>query len=298
MSVRTIAVITIRLVVIIFAGAIVSCADFREPSYNGRSAIEWVKKGYFTDNRPLDVSRQVISPEEAEANQAIREIGVKAVRPFLRLLEVRSENGANPDVRAYMSNAYGSVGLSILGTNAVTAIPALKEILATGDYNQRRGAGLALYNMGFQGIAPLAEVLADDNSAGRAMAASFLSSYADPGIRLSADKMTSQKEIDGEGKVIVPILLRYVRDGDQDVRIWAIVGLGNFAQEPTLVIPSLIESCADTNRTIQLASIQALGMFGQNASNAVPILEDHASTGDSRSQIAVASTLERIRGKH
>ena len=217
---------------------------------------------------------------------------------FLRLLEVRSENGANPDVPAYLSNAYGSCGLSILGTNAVAAIPALRQILNTGDYNQRRGAALALFNMGVQGIEPLADVLADDNSAGRPMAASFLSSYADPGIRLSADGMTSQEEIDSEGKAVVPILLRYVRDRDQDVSMWAIVGLGNFAREPALAIPELMESCSDTNRTIQLASIQALGMFGQSASNAVPVLQENASTGDYGLKIAVASALERIKGKH
>lgn len=298
MSMRTVSMSIDWLAMIVIAGLVGSCADFQAPSYHGRSAIEWLKSGYFSANHRFDAPRQAVSPEEAEANHAVREMGAKAVPTFLRLLEVRSENDANPDAPAYLSNAYGSCGLSILGTNAVTAIPALKEILEIGDYNQRRGAALVLFNMGFQGIAPLAEVLADDNSAGRSMAASFLSSYADPGIRLSADKMTSREEIDGEGRVIVPILLRYVHDRDQDVRMWAIVGLGNFAQESTLTIPVLMESCSDTNRTIQLASIQALGMFGHNASNAVPVLEQNANARDPGLRIAAASALDSINGKH
>jgi HEAT repeat protein len=302
----------LAMIVIAATGAVTWYQVSGEPTYKGSSLTTWIKKGYFTVNHPMAYPRVAIWPEEAEANEAVRKMGTNAVPSLLTMLQAKGDSRLKLKILTWLQSHHansgflgmdvtlrrscGSVGLSILGADAEAAIPAIKSLLEHGDWYQQQEAARVLSNMGPVGIRPLRDILANPNSKGRPMAACFLRYYADEAILLSRDKVKSQGEIDQDAEVIVPELIKYIGDRDQDVRMWAIDGLGRFARKSEIAVPALVHVLIDTNQTSRIrgCAATALGNFRQDAAQAVPALERVAAEGDSTVRMQAIPALESI----
>ncbi len=88
-------------------------------------------------------------------------------------------------------------------------------------------------------------------------------------------KPRTPEEIEAAAKIIVPVLITYLKDNDPQVRLAAVESLGAFAREPDVVIPDLIkilEKEKNSNTGIRYDAISALAAYGPKAKPAVPVL--------------------------
>ena len=79
---------------------------------------------------------------------------------------------------------------------------------------------------------------------------------------------------------VVPIVIRVLKDPDDQIAWRAAQLLGEMRQEPALAVPALIESLENTNALVAATAAQALLRFKEQAQMIIPALEKAAERKD------------------
>ena len=79
---------------------------------------------------------------------------------------------------------------------------------------------------------------------------------------------------------VVPIVIRVLKDPDDQIAWRAAQLLGEMRQEPALAVPALIESLENTNSLVASTAAQALVSFKEQAETIRPALEKAAKRPD------------------
>ncbi|MGQ9599988.1 MAG: HEAT repeat domain-containing protein [Anaerolineae bacterium] len=146
----------------------------------------------------------------------------------------------------------------------------LIQVLKTGEEEDREEAALALGRLGAAAIAPLAALLAEDQTSLRWWAARTLAEVGgDEGVRL---------------------LLHTLEDGDPDVRACAALALGQIGDGQAA--PALARRLGDESAFVAGIAADALSMIGEAAVEAVTEKLDHPS---SLVRLLAVRALNRIR---
>jgi hypothetical protein len=74
------------------------------------------------------------------------------------------------------------------------------------------------------------------------------------------------------GEAAVPSLVIWSNDTNSEIRLAAVVGLGEIAKDPILAIPALRRELEDTNDWIKVRAALSIGCFGKEANSAIPDL--------------------------
>jgi hypothetical protein len=252
----------------------------REPVYQGRPLIVWIKEGN-SGSLPRD-----------KAIQAVLAVGTNAFPWYVEWLETAHDSRVKikvydmlnklPWLRHSFFNkgqfsyeirrVCGSCGLSIWGEEAKPAIPALTHLLDKGDVHQRDVAAHTLALIGPEGMQPLANFLGNSNSYTRAVAAEALGDYA-TAENFWSNRKPKREEIESAARIIVPILIPFLRDGSPRVQAGVIQSLGRFAREPEIVIPSLAELVRNSNdKMVRYSAIVALQEYEAKTESVVSAL--------------------------
>jgi hypothetical protein len=223
---------------------------FAEPTYNGKTLSQWL---------------ELAQPENTEACNAVATTGTKALPFLMKWIQYRPSRfrltisralwrhfGINhfpfsnyEDSKAEERRADDCAnGLSLLGTNAYSAVPQLCALAHDAD-DRSRVPKRAL------------DALASMGRIGEPCMLSFLA----PGT--------------------VPELLKMLNSGDNELTMGAVIALGNIAKVPEQSVPALIKTLQNTNSdpTLSILSAKSLRSFGTNAAAAVPALLSQTQPG-------------------
>jgi hypothetical protein len=199
-----------------------------EPSYNGKPLSEWLLI--------LKERHAFESIEEADAQEAVRQIGTNGIPTMIDLLNVYDERSAkkvlsklhNKDLTAwykYEENPFSAAenvrklaleGFSVLGTNAEFAVPQILKVLALSDE-----AAHALIVVGPRGFSALTNEINDPNA----------------GVRDTVIRAIG-KEGGGDTNAIRQLLANALKDPDTHIRLHAADFLRDKA--PDLVVATLM----------------------------------------------------------
>ena len=94
--------------------------------------------------------------------------------------------------------------------------------------------------------------------------------------------------------VAVPVLVRGLRDPDENVRVWAAAGLGQLARLPDQAVPALAHAVDDPSAIVRTMAAQSLGQFGMRATNALSVIDQMCSDRDVAVRNAATNALRRI----
>ena len=83
---------------------------------------------------------------------------------------------------------------------------------------------------------------------------------------------------------------------DELLRLYAAVILGKTGREIQLVMPVLLKAVKDVDVNRKLTAISALGQLGSKASSAIPLLKEAVQDKEPSVQMAAADALKRIEG--
>jgi hypothetical protein len=263
------------------------------PSYNGRSLGTWVAMLENGDDR-------------AKAADAIAHIGTNATPYLLAWIQFEPEPGI---FRSKLANPYnwydaGRLGfrdrilytfrsrrervaeeaaqaLGILGARAAPAIPELTRLLnrRTTPITALR-AGLALVEMGTNGLPPLLAAIDDPEHQNRFVAV------------LAIETMSGSRRFDAQ---VVPHLIQCLGD-DKNPRVPRLAAsvLGRLGMAPDLVVPALTTSLGGTNSRLRWHCAVALGELGPQAAAALPALTNALSDPDPGVRREAQSAIARI----
>jgi hypothetical protein len=93
--------------------------------------------------------------------------------------------------------------------------------------------------------------------------------------------------------IAVPILVRALRDPDENVRIWAAMGLGRLASLPEQTVPALVETAQDQVPMVRVVALESLGLLGSQATNALSALQRACLDKDASVRNAATNALIR-----
>jgi HEAT repeat protein len=254
--------LAVLLVVVAFADACFA----REPSYQGRPLHEWLE----------DLDDQHPGPKNDAAQQALRHIGHNAVPEIISLLESR-------DSRAVLA-------CYVIGPEAKPAIPALVALLNDGNYQRRHVGtiGAALGRIGPEAVVPLLGSLTNSNVLVRWEVAGSLAIDFDPQNIVAAHFRSS-------APIVVPAMIKCLRDNAPQVRIDAACCLGNIGQEPATVIPALVGLLSsEKDPQVRCYACLAIGQFKQQAQSATSSLFAALEDDDPPVRGTAAIALARI----
>jgi HEAT repeat protein len=265
-----------------------------EPRYQGRHLSEWILLYWEPDTPDAD---------KTEAAEAIRAIGTNAVPDLVKWLPFK-EPTAHARLRLRLLNlpillpkrvreplavppmlvrSLSAVsGFRALGTNAVSAIPALAVLARDSDPTAATSflAIQALAGIGDVALPALTNNLTSLLANRRAAIAQVLGEKIhfgnNPSLRL-------------------PPLLACLQDHDPLVAAAAATSLGDLALDPDSVIPAL-QSAADNHGvpTVRLPAIEAIGKFGPTARAAAPFLVRALASTKADEARAGATALRRV----
>jgi hypothetical protein len=245
-----------------------------EPSYHGHRLSWWVDMygNSYPDQR---------NPEDVEA---LTVIGTNAL-PYL-INWIRSADAKRAGSAA--------VAFSVLGTNATSAIPDLKAILA----NPTNGDACleserALTQIGPEGFAAVLEVVAIPGlpQRGALMQGDALANY------MSRPSMMPPGQADPNYKInskrAAPVLLKCMEDNDSDVQHWALMLLSG--SDPDSMVPALTNFLAGSPPpAIRKNATDALASHGQQARIAVPFLLSRCGDSDLEIRTEATNALMKI----
>ena len=201
------------------------------------------------------------NPQIAEAAEAhVRTLGANALPEIQEVLR-------DPDVDASIKKAAMKAS-GILGPTAAPAIPAIADHLA--DPGLTVEAAVALSYLGREAFTPLRDALASD----------------DPAVRREAlrslGKLRERAPL--ESRVVIPLLLKGLRDSDGSVRVVSATYLGIIGQDIDGTVNMLVAALKDPEVEVRVAAATALGSFPQHAATILPALR--RALGDSNADVA------------
>jgi len=267
---------------LILAGILAAAQGFavlfpREPEYHGRPLHAWV-----------DQLCSGTGGSQAGAVDAFRHMGPDALTPLVHMIGARDP--------AWMTNLVSVVqrhskidfhlvparqqkdrairGFYALGPAANAAVPGLADLL--NDREARLDAATALAAIGREGIAPLVEVLADE----------------DPEIRTRIVWLLGT--LGSNATTAVPALVAMLRDDDEGVRTATAAVLGMIGRKPALVVPALTKGLSDPNPWVRRTIVFELRVFGKNDVTVVPTLIRYLKDEDGGVRQSAADSLGRI----
>jgi hypothetical protein len=233
-----------------------------EPVYQGKPFSVWV----------LDLDDQHPGPKNDQAEEAVRQMGVKALPQIIGMLNTRSSSPLDKIMkwatahhltkRTYtepeIKHRRAIFCCFMLGPQAKAALPALIDLLNSTDFSNQASDGyiaVALVYIGPDSVKPLIRTLTSTNPYAR-----FEATFALGSFRSNAP-------------VIVPELIRCMKDKSPFVRYSAASALGNLAKEASVVIPALVTNLGDVDVQARWGACLALARFKGEAASALPALQ-------------------------
>lgn len=201
------------------------------------------------------------NPQVAEGAEAhVKELGAAAIPEIQEALR-------DPDSDAATKKA-AMKACGLLGPIAAPVIPAVAEQLA--EPGLTADAAVALSYLGREAFQPLRDALASDDPVVRSEA-----------LR-SLGKLRERAPL--ESRVVIPLLLKGLRDADARVRIVAATYLGIIGQDSEGTVDALIAALKDPDGDVRVAAATALGSFPGQAKVVIPALRK--ATGDANPDVA------------
>jgi HEAT repeat protein len=201
------------------------------------------------------------NPQVAEGAEAhVKELGAAA------LPEIQSALRDTDSDTATKKAAMKAAGL--LGPIAAPAIPAVAEQLA--EPGLTADAAVALSYLGRDAFQPLRDALSSDDPVVRSEA-----------LR-SLGKLRERAPL--ESRVVIPLLLKGLRDPDPRVRIVGATYLGIIGQDSEGAVDALIAALKDQDEDVRIAAATALGSFPGQAKVVIPALRK--ATADANPDVA------------
>jgi HEAT repeat protein len=273
----------------------------REPTHDGKPLSEWL--------RVLEKERS--KEERTRAEEAVRAIGSKAIPALLRLIKAKDSYLKQRvaiamrkqemldfeilDEQGSQGRAY--CGFRALGSNAISAAPALARLLSDKDARYAVAPSLAV--IGAEGMNHLAKALTDADPEVREIALYHLTAI---GV---AYRNTNQTDYDpvfraGFGPSVEAAVFPLVicaKDPTYSLRSNVVTSLGRIGQKPEMVVPALIEILNDehTSPDVSGAAIRALGRFRNTAQSARPAIQRFLAHSDGGIRRAASNALAEIR---
>jgi HEAT repeat protein len=208
--------------------------------------------------------------------------------------------------------------LSEAGKDAKEAIPVLTTALKDKDKFVRRFAAKALGNLGEEAKGSISElkVLLDDEQESVADAAvdalGRMGTSALPVLckLVEDDKQAKQRRRDvcqmianmkpaEAGSVAVPMLVKLLKDKDNDLKMDAINDLGRYGAEAKSAVPQLADMLKPNDGNVRRAVMTTLGQIGAEAKAALPALQtlrDSDKDQDKNFKKQAEETIKKIEG--
>lgn len=273
----------------------------REPRYQGHTL------GYWVEILGNEGTTNVTPAQVAQATQAVRQIGTKAI-PFL----LKWINYAPPPwkIRLYdmihqMPESFGLLarmipyeevdidravrairGFEILGKQGAPAIPELTIMLDRTNSLDSLGAAIAaLASFGSDGLPPLLRVMEDPSHPQRYTV----------GLALVVKLQFENLWQDTNASLAIPVLVRCTKDNDPGVATMAIQALASLQNEPEIVIPALTNAFRSTNEDVRYRAVCCMQInYKDKASLAAPALRNMLNDSDFRVRWEASNMLARI----
>ena len=256
----------------------------REPYYRGKSLSQWIN---------VYLSSYGGSPEENEAEEAVRAIGTNGIPFLIRCIGYETPpwkrqfhwmvNGTIGHIKPSWiltddmkdKQMYAVMAFVILESSAEPAVPALNEILNTGGEFSSFLATKALGSIGKPALEALLAALQSDREPVAIQASSVIG------------------ELGTNGWPAVPILLNQLDDQRKAIRIRAVVALGELRHQPEIVVPALTNFFGRWPEA-HYCTLEALGQFGTNATSALPTIIATLSNQNGGARDAATNALREI----
>lgn len=214
----------------------------REPLFEGRPLTSWLERHVPTSSADPPFN----SPGWKKADEALRHFGTNAIPtllkmirakdppPFvLRIVEVsRRRRWTSINYRyALQRNEEAEYAFQVVGTNAVSAVPALIKIYEDNlSPSSQRCAALALAHIGRGAQAAVPIFLRRFN-------------HTNADVRFYA--VSAIMTIGGDASVVVPALASALKDTSINVRWNALVALSSFGSRARSAVPEILEMLKD-----------------------------------------------------
>ena len=276
-----------RLGLIVVLGVAITAAAFfaprpREPVCQGKRLSVWLRE---LDNASLTVD------SHNRAVEAVRQIGSNGVPILIEMLHSSDSwlkrklielAGKQSWIRFHFTTAKerrcrAFRAIEVLGPAAHAAIPTLMELLNDNDLETWPKAMICLAGIGPEAMLPLIQAMTN----------------ATPQVRGRA--IIGLGMLSCNAQAAVPALVqRLESDRDDRVRACAANALGLIRKEPQVVVPNLIKNLRDANPTIRAQVALALGMYGAEAKAACSVLVELDRDEDQFVRDAAAKALKEI----
>ena len=282
------------VLVIVGVAAVVWHWSEPEPSYQGRSLNEWLSRCHESHED------WEFTPDDIEAEKAIRAMGQRTIPILLRMLRTREsmfghdlynlvcrQSWLKVRFKPAHENQYeASCGFHALGPEAKSALPDL--IRLSMDFKCMWYGNRALACVGAEAIPALRSNLTSEIYGLKSCAAAAVPYLESNAIALLPDLVSCLKDTNGnvrasaahslgqigrEPALVVPALVAGLQDPEYGVRGFAAKALGRFGQQPTLLVPLLVARLQDSEPSVRIDAVHALGNFGPAAISAVPAIQ-------------------------
>jgi HEAT repeat protein len=231
----------------------------REPVYKGKTLSEWFSHDFDLDD-DSDWSFSTNGMFDTGTGHAISHFGTNAVPTLLQMLRAHDSKLKLELVRlaekqplvkfhfvpADARNLEAALGFYVLGAAASNAVPDLIQVLdeKVSAYSEAE----AICSLGYIG------------PAARATAPKLLSivgnTNADLGARISAAQALVQ--VQANPGLVVPALMKCLKDSDSDVRVQAASALGQLGSAAKAAVPALVTLLNDPKYSVRLNAGDAL----------------------------------------
>ena len=236
-----------------------------------------------------------------EAGRALGRIGKPAVPDLMQALLDKDTL-----VRCAAAN-----GLGEAGADAAPAVAALVQMMKRGSENEQQTATRSLGQIGDPAVAPLIDILAQEQGATRdAAVKSLLQHYQfptmgrparehQPGDEAAPDREQAMQMLgasDLPAEVVVKVLSgAAVKDPAAGVRVAALKALAHGNRNVRSALPALVACSRDESPAVREWAVRTLGKIGLSAKPVVPLLSRAAQDKEESVRAAAKEALEAIR---
>jgi HEAT repeat protein len=183
-------------------------------------------------------------------------------------------------VRRFAAKALGNMGEEAKGS-----INALKGLLDDEQESVADAAVDALGRMGLSALPVLCKLVEDDKQAKQR--------------RRDVCKMIADMKPAEVGSVAVPMLIKLLKDKDNDIKMDAIGDLGRYGAEAKSAVPQLADMLKPNDNNVRRAVMNTLGQLGPEAKAALPALQalrDSDKDQDKNFKKPAEETIKKIEG--